>query len=599
MLSFTKLHHSSTISKFLRRHASSSEKYQKLDPVSHVLLRPGMYVGSIARQKQAIWLPFTSTTTNQTTMILQEASYIPALYKIFDEIIVNAADNYQRDSNMTGIDVTFEPKTNTISIRNDGKGIPVRLHETEKVYVPELVLGNLLTGSNFDDTEGRLTGGAHGFGAKLTNIFSTQFTVETADIKRKKLYTQTWTDNMRTRGEPTIVTLPSAITSDYTKISFSPDWNRFGYNHSNEFWKKTNIFKGAGGTKSGQDDTLKLMLRRVWDVAGVNSGLNVTIDNKPLQVQSFMNYVEMFGADPDNIENTANTANTSTNTDSSDSSDSFDSSDGSTTSTAGLYIRPNRHWEIVVGASTEAKFQQVSFVNSISTLRGGTHVNIMVEQLCRRIADYTNRNHGKEIGTVITSNQVRSHLKIFVSALIENPSFDSQLKESLTTPSNKFGSNPVLSERFTKQVIANSGIVESLVNWARAKEKVNFLGKMKTSKTSMKRLLGIPKLEDANDAGDLTLSKECTLILTEGDSAKALAVAGLAVVGRDKYGVFPLRGKPLNVRDASLTQIGSNEEIKNLGKNIAQKQKTLQKRSDVFIKIELKEKKANVDSFKV
>ena len=301
----------------------------------------------------------------------------------------------------------------------------------------------------------------------------------------------------------------------------------------------------------------------------------------------------MFGADPDNIENTDNTANTSTNTDSSDSSD------GSTTSTAGLYIRPNRHWEIVVGASTEAKFQQVSFVNSISTLRGGTHVNIMVEQLCRRIADYTNRNHGKEIGTVITSNQVRSHLKIFVSALIENPSFDSQLKESLTTPSNKFGSNPVLSERFTKQVIANSGIVESLVNWARAKEKVNFLGKMKTSKTSMKRLLGIPKLEDANDAGDLALSKECTLILTEGDSAKALAVAGLAVVGRDKYGVFPLRGKPLNVRDASLTQIGSNEEIKNLGKNIAQKQKTLQKRSDVLIKIELKEKKANVDSFKV
>ena len=142
-------------------------------------------------------------------MLLQDASYVPALYKIFDEIIVNAADNYQRDSTMTCIDVTFDSKKDMITIRNDGKGIPVRMHETEKVYVPELVLGNLLTGSNFDDTEGRLTGGAHGFGAKLTNIFSTTFIVETADTKRKKLYKQTWTNNMRTRGEPDITPLPS------------------------------------------------------------------------------------------------------------------------------------------------------------------------------------------------------------------------------------------------------------------------------------------------------------------------------------------------------------------------------------------------------
>ena len=135
---------------------SSHEQYKRLDPISHVLLRPGMYVGSISRTKQQLWLPATSGTPR---MVLQEASYIPALYKIFDEIIVNAADNYQRDSNMTSIDVHFDRATDTISVRNDGTGIPVRLHETEQVYVPELVLGNLLTGSNFDDTEGRLTGG--------------------------------------------------------------------------------------------------------------------------------------------------------------------------------------------------------------------------------------------------------------------------------------------------------------------------------------------------------------------------------------------------------------------------------------------------------
>ena len=531
--------------KTIKSTKSSKEQYKRLDPVSHVLLRPGMYVGSIARQKQQLWLPTIDADQKRTTMLLQDASYVPALYKIFDEIIVNAADNYQRDSTMTCIDVTFNSKKDMITIRNDGKGIPVRMHETEKVYVPELVLGNLLTGSNFDDTEGRLTGGAHGFGAKLTNIFSTTFIVETADTKRKKLYKQTWTNNMRTRGEPDITPLPSTVTSDYTMVSFTPDFPRFGIDNPRHFWNmsKTSSSKSSKGTVA--DNTLQLMLRRVWDVAGVNSSLKVTIDGKTLDVDSFMDYVQMFREKDTSAESTTTTTTT-------------------TSAHTGLYLRPNRHWEIVVGASTDAKFQQVSFVNSISTLRGGTHVNVMVEQLCRRIADYTNRVHGKDIPQV-TSSQVRNHLQIFVSSLIENPSFDSQLKESLTTPSNKFGSNPVLSERFTKLVISNSGIVESVVDWARAKERVHFLGQLKTTgKKSSTRLLGIPKLEDANDAGDPSLGKECTLILTEGDSAKALAVAGLAVVGRDKYGVFPLRGKPLNVRDASLAQIGGNEEIKNL-----------------------------------
>lgn len=73
------------------------------------------------------------------------------------------------------------------------------------------------------------------------------------------------------------------------------------------------------------------------------------------------------------------------------------------------------------------------------------------------------------------------------------------------------------------------------------------------------------KLSDANNAGTKKAS-ECTLILTEGDSAKALAIAGLGVVGRDNFGVFPLRGKLLNVREAKHDQIMKNEEIQNIKK---------------------------------
>lgn len=94
---------------------------------------------------------------------------------------------------------------------------------------------------------------------------------------------------------------------------------------------------------------------------------------------------------------------------------------------------------------------------------------------------------------------------------------------------------------------------------AKAKEDAKLARNLNHGKKKSK-LMGIPKLEDANDAGSKK-ALDCTIILTEGDSAKSLALAGIEVVGRDKYGVFPLRGKFLNVREASSKQIMENPEI--------------------------------------
>lgn len=88
---------------------------------------------------------------------------------------------------------------------------------------------------------------------------------------------------------------------------------------------------------------------------------------------------------------------------------------------------------------------------------------------------------------------------------------------------------------------------------------------LRPSSITARRLKGLPKLADANNAGTRKAA-DCTLILTEGDSAKSLAIAGLSVIGRDNYGVFPLRGKLLNVRDAKHDQIMKNEEIQNIKK---------------------------------
>jgi len=104
-----------------------------------------------------------------------------------------------------------------------------------------------------------------------------------------------------------------------------------------------------------------------------------------------------------------------------------------------------------------------------------------------------------------------------------------------------------LSDKFIKEII-KSGIIETIVNQAKLKETASLTRQLKAGKKA--RLIGIAKLEDANLAGTKN-SDQCTLILTEGDSAKALAMAGIEVVGRDCYGVFPLRGKLLNVREAN------------------------------------------------
>ncbi len=156
--------------------------YQKKSQLEHILLRPDTYVGSIERDKKVFWL----LNAEATSFEQREIEFVPGLYKIFDEIIVNAADNFIRSHNMTFIDVEINKQKGLISVKNDGKGIPVELHKEHNCFVPDLIFGHLLTGSNFDDDEKKVTGGRNGYGAKLANIFSTLFIVECGDKKRKK-----------------------------------------------------------------------------------------------------------------------------------------------------------------------------------------------------------------------------------------------------------------------------------------------------------------------------------------------------------------------------------------------------------------------------
>eukprot|EP00976_Prorocentrum_cordatum_P108418 1194839-Prorocentrum_minimum.AAC.3 len=241
------------------------EIYQKKSQLEHILLRPDTYVGSVEKQTAQTWVQ------EGDGVALKTISYVPALFKIFDEIIVNAIDNKVRDSSMSTLKVDINREKGVISVMNDGAGIPVEMHSEEKVYIPELIFGHLLTSSNYDDSEKKqsfalntqyhalphpymwfaneqVVGGRNGYGAKLANVFSTEFVVETCDGHRQKRYRQVFNDNMSKIGKPAIKDCKES--ENWTKITFTPDLQKFGMEELEE-------------------DICSLLRKRVYDAAGV------------------------------------------------------------------------------------------------------------------------------------------------------------------------------------------------------------------------------------------------------------------------------------------------------------------------------------------
>jgi len=479
-----------------RRGKRVEEIYQKVTPVEHILLRPDTYVGSVEKQDENLWI----WSSAENKMQKRSISYVPGLYKIFDEILVNAADNLQRpNADAAEIWVEIDVKQKRIKVWNNGRGIPIQIHKKHKVYVPELVFGHLLTSDKYDDSEKKVTGGRNGFGAKLTNVFSRRFIIETAG--KGKTYSQQWLNNMGRKGSPAIDDGYSG--TDYTSVEFWPDLEKFGMDVLEE-------------------ETVSLMRKRVYDLAGTSGErCSVFLDGEKLPATKFEDYCRYFHSGDDQA-----------------------------------YVRVGKRWEVLVVRSGSDGFEQFSFVNAISTPKGGMHVQYIVDQLVDTISAKACKQVGK--GIDIRRDMIKNNLRVFINCFIENPAFSSQTKEQMTLKVASFGSTCELPRAFMDEVLEKTDVINVVVSALEMKMICQLDKHAKTG--SAKRALGIPKLEDANDAGG-KFGSQCTLILTEGDSAKALAIAGLSVIGRDRYGVFPLRGKLLNVRDATQKQIAENKEI--------------------------------------
>jgi DNA topoisomerase-2 len=482
----------------------ASKKYIKLDPREHVLTRPGMYIGSLESDPTYAWV-YTDK------MEYKEISYISGLYKIYDEIIVNVLDHVVRCQDKSKpvkeIRINIDKSSGYIEVYNSGEGIEIEKHEQHKVYIPELIFGNMLTSTNYDDNDERIIGGQNGIGAKACNIFSKEFTIETVDSKKKLLYTQTFSENMQVKSEPII---EKYTRYPYTKIRYLPDFKKF------------NI-------KKLSNDMYILMIKRVYDICALTPmHVKIFLDDVKIDYKNFEKYSELYiGTNKTELPRT-------------------------------IIKSENDRWEVCISTS-ETGYKQVSFVNGIYTLKGGKHVEYITNQITKKLFDMIQ----KKRKTTVKQHFIKDHLFLIIKATINNPTFDSQTKETLTTPYTKFGSkfdiDDKVIEKIYKMNIIDKIIALSDVNDNKNAKKTD--GKKKSS------LRGLPKLDDANWAGT-SKSQECILILTEGDSAKTMAISGLSEVGRDKYGVFPLKGKIMNVKDTNCKRINDNEEITNLKKII-------------------------------
>ena len=465
-----------------------AETYKRYTQIEHVLARPGMYIGDTRCTSGNHWI------IEENKAQLKSCKWNPGIFKIFDEILVNAVDEVQRNKNVKCIKVNIEK--DEICIYNDS-GIPIEIHSEYKIYIPELIFANLLTSSNYDDSQKRITGGLNGLGAKLTAIFSEYFTVETA--KDGKKYTQTFQSNLDKINKPKI----GQSKNEYTKITFKPDFSKFG-------------------TSGIIDDTLSILKKRVFDICAItNKDVSVYFNDKKLTIKDFSDYISAYIGPK---------------------------------KTYPRVIQETERWKVGISPS-ESGFQCISFVNGISTTDGGSHVDHVINPILKKVTDIIQDKH-KNI--TIKQQYVKDNLFVFINCFIENATYSSQTKEKNITKISDFGSKFTPSLEFINQ-ICKMGIVDSILSIASAKEKKSL---QKTDGKKTNRVI-IPKLDDANKAGTKD-SKSCTIIFTEGDSAKATAISGLSIVGRETYGVFPLRGKLLNTRTATYSQLSKNEEINNI-----------------------------------
>jgi len=521
---------------------TSADNYKQYDHRTHVYMKPDTYIGADEPMTREEWL-FDLENGN---MMTSNVNFVPGCERLYLEVLTNASDNVGR-SRRAGVDpgiIEIEMTNSTISVTNYGLPIPIEIHPEEKVYVPQMIFGSLLTSSNYEVD--RHEAGTNGIGAKAANIFSKEFIVIVNDHIRKLKYTQVWSDNMTIRSEPIIEKYKEKVSS--VKIIYKMDFERFKYPVPN-------------GQEGGYPkEAFSLFARHAVDISFTSKTL-VKFNGSEFNFSNIRDYARLYFGEA--VESAVIHYQWPNGTEVINKKNGRQIAKNSS-------ILPEIE---LIAIDTPDDGHHVSFVNCMMTKEGGVHVNsafkAVGESAVQMINDsvlkkLTKQNKGKELDAkekrahTISINDVKPHISILLSAKVVNPKFTSQTKTMLHSPVPK-----ILIKDDDLKGINRWQLIDRLYAAIEAKQ----FATMSKTDGKLKKYVRLLKGVDANNAGK-ALRQECVLYITEGRSGAGYANKLLALVegGRDNIGVLPMRGKLFNVMGKDVFQIEKNSEISELKK---------------------------------
>lgn len=502
----------------------TGNSYIKMNQKEHVYKIPDTYIGSTEKTERDSYL-----FDFQARKISYQKVTLPSgVERLFLEIISNAGDNVDlsRRAKVDPGKITVLMNRETISIENEGLPIPIEMNDAQQMWAPALIFGELLTSSNYDTSIDRTGCGRNGYGAKATNIFSKGFLVEIGDHIRKKSYRQYWTDNMNSVSEPEIADYKG---SSYVRITYTMDFERFGYTEY-------------------PDEAFGIYAYHCLNMA-LTSRVPITFNGESLTVGNVKDYASLIY--PQEIVDRAITYY------------QWPAGTEVVTRKGGQVAKDPFIEPIIELCLLDTCDEAIiwSFVNGIPTFDGGVHVEAVYKAVGTNVLEAINPAKKKKDDKPLiklTMADIKPHLSIILNTHLVNPKFNSQTKNTLTSPAIKID----IPEK-TLQPISKWDLVQRLYATLEAK-KFKTLSKSDGKK---KKYVDIDGSSDANWAGKEG-SEQCCLYIVEGKSASAYAkkLYDMQDDLRNTVGVHPLRGKLLNVMNASVEQIYENKVIENLKK---------------------------------
>lgn len=435
---------------------SIEEKYKSLTDIEHVVRKPGMYIGNTNPESKQEYI------IEDGRFVEKEIEYIPGVLKLVDEILSNSVDEHRRHvqegrkakDSLNEISVTVNAD-GLVSVFDNG-GIPVEFHKVEGCYLPEMLFGRLRSSSNYDDTDDRIVIGSFGVGGSLTNIFSSEFIVETSD--KKNSYKQTWKNNLSEKSEPII----KKSKDGYTRITFQLDMSKFS---------QSTIGYGL----------MKLIEKKCIIAAAANPGLSVTFNGELFAFNSFKEYVDLYGYE-----------------------------------TIG---ESNKDWEFYIAEAPGGTGDKSFSIINGAACEKGTHVKHLERRVSERIEsvlkktykiEYSLRSIKKHYVTFINAN--------VVNPAYDSQTKETLVSRFSIQKGNEWLKRKISKKTWYE--IETSSIVDNIVEYSKSKEAEAERAQVKKmskelSSTSIRK---VSKLIDAN-CSKSSDRKNAELWLFEGDSA--------------------------------------------------------------------------------